>query len=54
MSCQKCSDFQDSNMTSYIRWKNANVEVRACEEHLKEVFAAINAAGKERKNNANN
>jgi hypothetical protein len=47
MSCIKCDEFQDSNKTSYYRWKNANVEVRACEEHLKEVFKALNDAQEE-------
>lgn len=30
-------------MTSYIRVGAANVEVRACEEHLKQVFDIINS-----------
>lgn len=43
MSCQQCEDFQDGEQTSYYRWKNANIEVRACQTHLKEVFAALNS-----------
>ena len=42
MSCQDCEDFQDSQKTSFYRWKNANIEVRACEKHLKEIFEALN------------
>ncbi len=44
MSCRACRDFQDSDMTSGFRWKNANVEIRACQKHLAEVFAALRAA----------
>lgn len=46
MSCQKCDDFQDSEMTSYYRWKHANVEMRGCDEHLREIFDALNQAQK--------
>ena len=50
MSCNKCNEFQDSEVTSFFRWKNANIEIRACEEHLKEVFEAliINLKNKEK------
>lgn len=41
MSCEKCNQFQASAMTSYYRWKNANIEVRGCDEHLKEVFEVL-------------
>ena len=44
MSCQKCDDFQDSEMTSCYRWKHANVEMRGCDEHLREIFDALNWA----------
>lgn len=44
MSCQDCEDFQQSGMTSYFRWKNANIEVRACEKHLTEIFAVLREA----------
>lgn len=42
MSCQDCEKFQETTMTSYYRWKNANIEVRACEKHLKEIFEVLN------------
>lgn len=41
MSCEKCGQFQESEMTSYFRWKNANIEIRACKEHLLEVFEVL-------------
>lgn len=44
MSCKACDDFQDGATTSYYRWKNANIEVRGCDEHLREVFDALNKA----------
>lgn len=44
MSCQECNEFQDSDKTSFYRWKHSNIEVRACEEHLREVFEALNKA----------
>lgn len=28
----------------FYRWKHANIVVAACDHHLKEVFAALNAA----------
>ncbi len=43
MSCKECKKFQESKATSYIRVGNANVEVRACEEHLKITFNKINS-----------
>ncbi len=50
MSCIKCDEFQNSDRTSYYRWKNANVEVRACEDNLKEVFNALNEAQEDHAN----
>lgn len=44
MSCTDCNDFQNTDKTSYYRWKNANIEVRGCEKHLREVFEALNDA----------
>ena len=44
MICKACEEFQDSDKSSFFRWKSANVEVRACEEHLREVFDALRKA----------
>jgi hypothetical protein len=38
MSCEACSQFQDSDRTSFFRWGVANVEIRACTEHLTSMF----------------
>lgn len=35
MSCQKCED--DPILGAFLRWKNANIEIIACEEHWKEI-----------------
>lgn len=42
VSCKACEEFQESSATFYYRWKNANIEVRGCEAHLREVFDALN------------
>lgn len=42
MSCIKCEEIQDGTMTAYYRWRNANVEINGCPEHLREIFAALN------------
>jgi len=44
MSCKACDEFQKSDKTSYYRFGIANLEIRACEEHLKEVFDTLNRA----------
>lgn len=41
MSCQKCEATQNSDITSYYRWKNANIEMRGCHEHLREIFIVL-------------
>ena len=41
MSCKDCDEFQRGTGTSYFRWGTANIEVRACSRHLKEVYAAL-------------
>lgn len=47
MSCIKCDEFQESDMTSFYRWKNSNLEIRGCDEHLIEVFDALNKTQEE-------
>jgi len=47
MSCKECEEMQNGSLTSYYRWKNANIEVRACKMHLKEVYDALNKAQRE-------
>ena len=42
MSCKACDEAQHSEWTAFIRWKNANVEIRGCQEHVGEVMATLN------------
>ena len=45
MSCKKCDEVHDENETvAYYRWKNANISMAGCDEHLREVFDALNEA----------
>jgi hypothetical protein len=46
MSCEKCDEAQDSGMVAYFRWKNADVGMMGCNEHLKEIFDILRAAQK--------
>jgi len=50
MSCQECNDFQDSDKTSFFRWKNANIEVRACKKHMIEIYDVLREAQRKRSN----
>jgi len=40
MSCEKCED--EPLRGAWYRWKNANVEIVACEEHWLEITEALN------------
>jgi len=44
MSCEKCKEYQKTDLTAYYRWKNANVEMRGCDRHLKEIFRVLGKA----------
>lgn len=44
MSCSDCEEMQRGDMTAPYRWGIANIEVRACNVHAKEVFDALNRA----------
>lgn len=44
MSCEACDEAQGKPASAFYRWKNANVEIRGCDRHLKEIFDALNAA----------
>lgn len=42
MSCKECGVAQDGPQGSYyFRWKNANIELRGCREHIQEVMDAL-------------
>ena len=42
MSCEKCNN--EPIRGAYYRWKNANVEIIACEEHWREIREVLNKA----------
>mgnify|MGYP001569726400 CR=1 FL=1 len=52
MSCKKCEIEQEDNTEwgAFYRWKNANVEIRGCDEHLREIFDTLNKVQNERIN----
>lgn len=45
MSCNNCETKQEDITigSAYYRWKNANVEMNGCNEHLREIFDVLNA-----------
>ena len=51
MSCNNCEKAQDDErgLVAYYRWKNANIAVTGCDEHLREVFDVLNKAQNENK-----
>jgi len=51
MSCKKCNEFQKVDYTSFYRWKNADIEIRGCPEHLKEIFQVLNKEQSNQKEN---
>jgi len=43
MSCEHCENHQEkTSLSAYYRWKKANVELRGCDEHLREIFDVLN------------
>lgn len=47
MSCKVCEEVQRGDLTAPYRWGIANIEVRGCDTHVKEVFDALNRAQNE-------
>lgn len=44
MSCQDCEEVQNSDLTAFYRWKNANIEINGCRKHLREIFDVLSEA----------
>lgn len=45
MSCQACEVAQNGPQGSYyFRWKNANIELKGCMEHIQEVMDMLRNA----------
>ena len=38
MGCKNCDKAQELNETYFFRWKNANVALLGCREHIKEII----------------
>jgi len=47
MSCKDCEDAQNGNMSAYYRWGTANIELRGCRIHLKEIIDFLNTKVKD-------
>ncbi len=48
MSCEDCNLKNEGQAgIAYYRWKNANIAMMGCEQHLLEVFKALNKAQKD-------
>jgi len=44
MSCKACRKAQEHLSAAYFRWGNANIELRGCDRHLREVINALRKA----------
>ena len=43
MSCEKCDlKNEGQEKIAYYRWKNANIGMMGCDEHLREIFDELN------------
>lgn len=40
MSCKNCDE---QSVVGHYRWKNANIEIKACQEHFSEMITALSA-----------
>ena len=51
MSCKVCEVSQSylPNAMYYYRWKNANIAIMGCKEHVREVMDALNRVQGEKK-----
>ena len=45
MACKKCEEYNEGQKgVVYFRWKNANIGLMGCPEHLKEVMEVLRKA----------
>lgn len=44
MSCEYCSKAQEKESIVYYRWKNADIAMSGCDEHLKQIFGILSVA----------
>lgn len=41
MSCKDCEEAQIQEGSYHFRWKNANIELRGCPKHIKEIMEEL-------------
>ena len=44
MGCDACARMPQQGICYPYRWKNATIEIVACETHVKEIIEALNEA----------
>lgn len=42
MSCEDCEKRQEETPIAYYRWKEANIALKGCDKHLREIFKVLN------------
>ncbi len=42
MSCKECDKRQEEPGIAWYRWKIANIAMKGCDEHLREIFDVLN------------
>ena len=47
MSCKDCQEAQRGEWSAFYRWGTANIELRGCTKHLREVVEILNKIQKE-------
>lgn len=47
MACLDCERNQMEGMAAYFRWKNANIMMSGCGEHIRQVFTVLRRAQKD-------
>lgn len=44
MSCKHCEEAQAGPAEYFYRWRNANILIKGCKEHVREVIFALREA----------
>lgn len=42
MSCKECKASQETMLIAYYRWDVANIAMKGCSKHLREIFDVLN------------
>ena len=46
ISCENCEKWQGEDKSAFYRWGTANIEVRGCPQHLRELFIYLSSKHK--------